>query len=134
MTATTNDRNTLRRDALQFHYPIAADTKIPAGVIVCLLAGVLVNGVADDEAVTVGVSEVAVDNTDGAASAEKVPVRRGCFQFGNSASGDAITLANVGSACYVVDNQTVAKTSDTGARPVAGIIRDVDSNGVWVEI
>jgi hypothetical protein len=33
----------------------------------------------------------------------------------------------------VVDDQTVAKTNGSSSRSVAGIIRDVDADGVWVE-
>jgi hypothetical protein len=34
----------------------------------------------------------------------------------------------------VVDDQTVAKTNGSSTRSVAGIVRQVDSDGVWVEI
>ena len=46
---------------------------------------------------------------------------------------DAIALTEVGKPCYVVDDQTVAKTNNAGARPVAGTVFDVDAQGVWVE-
>lgn len=53
----------------------------------------------------------------------------------NSAAADEITRAEIGDNCYVVDDQTVAKTSDTNARPVAGKIVQLDASGeVWVEI
>ena len=54
----------------------------------------------------------------------------------NSASTDEITRAEIGDNCYVVDDQTVAKTSDSSARPVAGKIVQIDaaSGEVWVEI
>lgn len=134
MTATTTDRQTQRRDGDRFTFPVAAATKIPTGVIVAVnTSGLAVNGAATAALVTVGVCEKLADNSAGLASAISVEVRRGCFRFGNSASGDQIALADVGDDCYVVDNQTVAKTSDTGARPVAGKVRDVDATGVWVE-
>jgi hypothetical protein len=54
--------------------------------------------------------------------------------FGNSASGDAIAQANVGSTVYLVDDQTVALTSNSGARSAAGIALFVDSvKGVFVK-
>ena len=53
--------------------------------------------------------------------------------FGNSTSTDAITLADVGSDCYIVDDQTVAKTNGSGTRSRAGRVFDVDSEGVWVD-
>jgi len=82
----------------------------------------------------VGVTEFDIDNSAGADGAAKGSVRRGCYQFANSAGADQITLASVGDSAYVVDNQTVAKTSATNTRPVAGKIVDVDADGVWIDI
>ena len=48
-------------------------------------------------------------------------------------AGDAIVLSDVGADCYGVDDTTVAKTDGTGTRSVAGVIRDVDAVGVWIE-
>ena len=80
-----------------------------------------------------GVSEAQVDNSLGGAGAANIPVRKGTFRFANSASADLIAQADIGSVCYAVDDQTVAKTSNSGARPVAGTIFDVDTDGVWVK-
>jgi hypothetical protein len=134
MAATTVDRATQRRDGVQFSFPVAASTKIPAGVMVAINASNLaVNGATSNALKCVGVSEALADNSAGGASAINVKVRRGLHQFANSASGDLIALADVGSVCYMVDNQTVAKTSNSSARSVAGTVRDVDADGVWVE-
>lgn len=65
---------------------------------------------------------------------ETVEVEHGTFLLGNSANADAIAADDVGKLCYAVDDDTVALTSAGGIRPVAGVIREVDSNGVWVEI
>jgi hypothetical protein len=136
MPATTTDRATQRRDAFQFEFPVAAATKIPAGVITCLNAsGLAVNGATATTLKCVGVSEATADNTLGAASAMRVKTRRGCFKFANSSAGDLIALADVGAQCWIVDNQTVAKTNGSSTRSVAGVIRDVDADGgVWVEM
>jgi hypothetical protein len=40
----------------------------------------------------------------------------------------------IGNDCYIVDDQTVAKTNGTATRSIAGKIRAVDAQGVWVEI
>ncbi|WP_374439126.1 hypothetical protein [Pseudomonas panipatensis] len=129
------DRNTLRRDGVQFSDPLAADTKIFAGALVCLDAsGNAVPGATSTTLKARGVAQEQVDNTGGAAGDLSVESRRGVFQFANSASTDQITRADIDSDCYIVDDQTVAKTSATNTRSVAGVIRDVDSNGVWVEI
>ena len=73
-------------------------------------------------------------NTGGADGAETVEVERGIFRFENSAAGDAIGLADIGKRCYLVDDQTVAKTSDNGSRSRAGQVIDVDAQGVWVQV
>lgn len=133
MTAATTDRNTKYRDGDSFSFPIAAATAIPAGVIVGLLGGFLVNGAADTDITIVGMSTYPVDNTDGDDGASLVPVtKKGLRRFFNSSAGDAITTQDIGSVCYVVDNQTVAKTSSSDTRPVAGTIQDVDADGVWI--
>lgn len=54
--------------------------------------------------------------------------------FVNSASTDAIAQGQVGSVCYIVDDQTVAKTDGSGTRSVAGTVWMVDSvKGVLVD-
>jgi hypothetical protein len=63
-----------------------------------------------------------------------VRIQRGCFRFANSTAGDAITNADRYADCYIVDDQTVAKTDGTGTRSVAGKVVDVDSIGVWVQV
>lgn len=65
---------------------------------------------------------------------ETVDVEEGTYLLGNSAGVDAISADDVGHYCYVVDDETVALTSSGGTRPIAGVIREVDSLGVWVEI
>ena len=42
--------------------------------------------------------------------------------------------ADVGADCYIVDDQTVAKTNGTNTRSVAGKIIAVDADGVWVKL
>lgn len=134
MAALAADRNTPERPAVQFEFPVAASTKIFAGAIVALnSSGLATKGAVSTTLKAVGVAEALADNSAGSASAITVKVRRGCFRFGNSTSTDAITLAEVGTDCYIVDDQTVAKTNGSSSRSVAGKVRDVDADGVWVE-
>lgn len=56
----------------------------------------------------------------------------GCLK--NSAGVDAITIADVGRPCFVVDDETVALTSAGGTRPRAGIVHEVNGEGVWVDV
>lgn len=134
MAALTQDRNTLRRDGAQMEPPVAAATRIFGGAIVCInSSGYAVPGATSTTLKAVGVAEQRADNSAGAAGDIRVRVRKGPHRFGNSASADAIGLADVGSPCYVVDDQTVAKTHASNTRSVAGVVFDVDADGVWVD-
>jgi len=134
MAALTQDRQTPRRASRDFEFPVAAATKIYGGSIVCLnSSGLATKGAVSTTLKAVGVADALADNTNGAASAIRVKVVRGTYKFGNSASTDQITLADVGASAYIVDDQTVAKTNGTSTRSVAGTIRDVDTDGVWIE-
>lgn len=133
MTATTEGRNTKRRDGAQLSFPAAA-SKVLAGTIVVLnTSGEAEAGATATGKIAVGVAEQTVDNSGGSAGDLNVPVRRGVFAFANSASTDAIANKDYGTTCYIVDNQTVAKTNGTSTRSAAGIVRGVDEAGVWVE-
>lgn len=134
MAATTTDRNTRQRSGLIRSLPLAAATKIPAGVIAALnSSGLLVNGATSTTLKSVGVTQATLDNSAGLASAISGEVHTGVYgPFGNSAAGDAIALADVGSDCFIVDNQTVAKTNGGSTRSVAGKVFDVTAEGVWV--
>lgn len=128
----SQDRNTPRRAGDQFEFPVAAATTCYAGGIAVLSGGVVQPGTTATNLVAVGVFDERANNSLGSASAINAKVRTGVFRFANSASGDAIALSDVGKECFIVDDQTVAKTA-AGGRSVAGIVRDVDSVGVWVE-
>ncbi|MDP3165127.1 MAG: hypothetical protein Q8N06_06690 [Hydrogenophaga sp.] len=135
MTAIATERDTNRRAGDKAAYGVLAATKVLAGTLAVLTAAGYAQGGATATTLTaVGVFDETVDNTAGASGDLKAPVRRdGWFRFANSAAADAITIAEIGDSCYIVDNQTVAKTDGTGTRSVAGKIRDVDATGVWIE-
>lgn len=133
--ALTKDRNTKRRDGVQFNDPVAASTRIFAGSLMCLdAAGNAVPGSTATTLTARGVAQEQVDNSAGAAGDLRIESRRGVFPFANSAAADEITRADIGANAYIVDDQTVAATDGTSTRSVAGVIRDVDSDGVWIEI
>lgn len=134
MTALTQDRNTLRRDGLQIEPPVAANVRIWAGSLVAINpAGLAVPGATAANLKGAGVAERRADNTGGTAGAIRVRLRRDPHRFANSAAADAITLADLGADCFIVDDQTVAKTNGTNTRSVAGKVFDVDADGVWVD-
>ena len=138
MAALTKDRNTPERSGKDFVYPVAAATRIFAGALVVLDAGVAKPGAAGTGLASVGRADAQADNRLGAAGDTSVRVRAGVFHFNNSADADLITLADVGKDAWIVDDQTVAKTGAESAgnptRSKAGRIVDVDGNGVWVSI
>ena len=130
-----SERNTTEREGRRFDFPAAADVVIWKGTLAAMNAlGLVVPGSAAAGLVTLGIAEETADNTGGAAGAVRVTAKRGTFLLRNSTGPDEITGAHVGSACYVVDNETVALTHATNTRPVAGTIRAVEQGGVWVEI
>lgn len=118
-------------------YPIAANTKIYKGSQVALDSSgraIPATSIASGAVIVVGKASATYDNLTGsalggAAGAVDVEVEFGIFRFANS---DSIAAANVGQMAYAVDDQTVAKSSSNGARPLAGPIMEVDSSGVWV--
>ncbi|SFM36121.1 hypothetical protein SAMN05192571_101137 [Pleomorphomonas diazotrophica] len=134
MTALTKDRNTPRASGDIKSMLLAASALIFAGGIVMRNAsGYAVKGQTALGLRGAGVAMLRVDNSDGSAGDLRIDVREGCFRFANSASTDEITIADIGNLAYVVDDQTVAKTSGGFTRSPAGFIRDVDDQGVVIE-
>lgn len=131
--ALTAERYISRQDGVINHDPVAATTKIYGGGIVVLnAAGNAVPATTATGLIVRGVAIATVDNTAGAAGDLQVETRKGNFRFKNSAAADLIARAEIGDTCYLVDDETVAKTDGTGTRSAAGKIEDVDTDGVWV--
>lgn len=136
--ALTTDKATPRygADAVadDFTLPLAASATIYRGALVALnMSGYAVNAVSTHGNRVVGVAQERVVNS-GSAGAKSIRVERGAFGFANSAGDDAITLADVGRPCWVVDNETVARTSANGARVFAGHVVRVDGSTIYVEV
>lgn len=134
MAALTADRDTKERSGAKLSLPMAASKTIYAGSLVARDAA----GRATPGAVATtlrGVGRAAEQVTNGAvAGAVSIEIDKGIYRFGNSASADEITTADIGADCYIVDDQTVAKTTGTDTRSVAGKVFDVDAQGVWVDL
>ena len=134
MAALTQDRNTPQRDGSIIQIGVAGGKKIYAGALVALdTNGYATPGATATTLKGLGRAEEQVDNSGGADGAVTVNVRKGIFRFENEAT-DQVTSADIGGNCYIVDDQTVAKTDGTGTRSVAGKVFDVDSDGVWVDL
>lgn len=136
MPLTQDRRGVVEKAGNQLYQdPVAADTKLYAGGFYCLDAsGNAVPADEDNTLVARGMCMEGVDNTGGLAGAKIVKGKKGIFNALNSAGADEITRAQIEDNCYFVDDQTVAKTDDTGARPLAGKIVDIDGSKIFVEI
>ena len=75
-----------------------------------------------------GIANKDVNNTGGSNGALTVDVTRGIYPF-NNLGGDPVAQADVGNTCYVDDDQTIRKTSNTSTRSNAGIFLGFDESG-----
>lgn len=130
--ALTADRNTPMRDGELVSVPMAAVKIFAGGLVATNATGHATPGAVSTALTYIGRAEQTVDNSAGAPGDKSVMVRRGkAFKFANSAA-DAVTQAEFGQACYIVDDATVAKTNGNGTRSPAGVVVGVESDGVWV--
>jgi len=130
MTAQAADRDPLLRLSADHSDPVAAATLIYMGALVMLdTSGNAVPGAATATLKARGFAKFKADNSSGAAGDIDVETIVAAGEMANSAGGDEITAADIGNACFVVDDQTVAKTSSGGTRPVAGRIEEVTADG-----
>lgn len=132
--ALATDRNTPMKDGELVSLPVAAAKKIFAGALVAVDAnGYVTPGAVATTLIYLGRAEELADNSAGANGAISVLVRRKkAFKFKNAAA-DLVVQADLGKTCYIVDDETVAKTNGTSTRSAAGKVIAVDADGVWVE-
>ncbi len=131
MVALTADRNTPEMEAGEREGLLGANQTIFAGAILMRNAsGHLIEGATATGSFGVGRAEKRGASTTAGVTSQRY--RPGIFRFANSSAGDLIATADIGAVCYIVDDQTVAKTSGTNTRSPAGIIDGVDALGVWV--
>ena len=133
MTALTETRHTKRRTSELFFSilppPPSKFSPVPWSAL--MRQATPTPGATATGLTPAGVARAYVDNTEGVAGEAVVDVERGCYSFINN--GD-IDRTHIGGTAYIVDDQTVAATDGTNTRSAAGTIRDVDADGVWVEI
>lgn len=134
MAQLAAERRTPRRENRDFTDPMAANATIwKGGLVVLDAAG---NAARASTALNLVVRGVARESkVNGAtAGATAVTSEAGLFRLGNSAAGDAIARIDIGKDCFIVDDQTVAKTNGGNTRSVAGKVVDVEGAGVWVAV
>lgn len=131
MVALTADRNTPEATGVEREGLLgAAQTIFIGSILMRNAAGQLIKGATALGSVGVGRAEKR--GTSVAAGVTSQRYRSGVYRFANSTAGDLIVTADIGAACFIVDDQTVAKTNGTATRSPAGIIDGVDALGVWV--
>lgn len=139
MAALAAERLRMTRAGDYANLAVKANAAIFRGGLVVALAGVAIAARAATtraELETMQVVGLAKDSVvgGGADGDVRLQVEKGVFHLANSGGGDAITIADVEKLCFAADDQTVAKTSGGGTRPIAGRIVDVDAEGVWVDV
>jgi hypothetical protein len=134
MTALTADRNTPHKDGEMIVVLVGANVRIYAGALLAINAtGYSVPGTTATTLTYLGRAEQNISNVGGADGAQSVMVRRKKVFKWNNHAADLVTQADIGKTCYIVDDQTVAKTNGTNTRSVAGKVLGIEPDGVWVE-
>lgn len=131
MTALAADRSTPMRQGRYIPFAVADNVKFYKHALGVLSGGYAQPGTTAEGLLCVGRAKAQVDNTVSghALGLFTEDLEEGVFCWAQS--GTTITAADIGSIAYIVDDQTVSKTN-SGQSP-AGIIRNVDYAGVWVE-
>lgn len=132
-TPATTSQVSSRRDGKQVSFEgLTAADKLLQGVLWARnSSGYIINASDTAGMKVVGLGFAEVDNSAGAAGDMDCVAERGIFLLVNSGT-NALTRAHIGQPCYVEDNITVASKSTNGV--VAGVVEDVTSAGVWVNV
>ena len=131
MTALSADRDTARRPDDKFEHPsIAAVTSYGGALIMLDTSGNAGPATATTGLIAAGRCDELADNSAGIAAAINVKVRVGTFKWVNSGANPC-DKTDIGDTVYAEDDQTVGNAS--AGLSAAGILRQVDSDGVWVE-
>jgi len=141
MTALAADRSTIEKHspaAMQHEQGVAASAVIFNGALLVVDAnGFIAPGTATTGLVAAGSALEGVDNSGGANGDLNVKFRSGIFKYVNDGA-TAVVQADVGSDCFILDDQTVS--GDGTGRSRAGMVykldvaADVGGAGVWVAI
>lgn len=134
MVAMSQARQTKTRIGEILSRPVGANQLIFQGALVAMSGGFAVKAITGVGLIADGVARETVNNVGGAAGAMRIEVQPIEIYLFNSAAADLIAMTDVGADCFIVDDQTVAKTNGGGTRSRAGKIIDVDALGVLVSV
>lgn len=128
MADMTTARDTVKYNETTLHlnYPIKGGVHLYPGLMGFLDSSGRLVGASSLAVKCVGRLTAEADATGLADGALTMNVEEGIYWYDNSSAGDLITQADVGNTCYLVDNHTVAKTSNSSARIAAGRIVNID--------
>ena len=133
MAALTKDRATPYRDGIEIEFPVAANSKIYSGSLVCANTSGYAVPAADTAGFAfLGVALEQVDNTGGADGVKKVRLRRtGVFEF----DAASITQDMVGDDMFAVDDHTMDDTAGiTNNIRVGMLVKYVADTKGWIDI
>ncbi len=133
MSALTRDRATPYREGIEVEYPVAANTKIYAGSLVCVNAAGYAVPAADTSGVRfAGVATEEADNRGGGDGGQQVRLRRaGVFEF------DAVSISQnmVGVAMYATDDHSFDDAAGpTNDIKVGLLVKYVSATKGWIDI
>lgn len=131
--ALTAERGTLKKAPGPRSFPLAASAKAIKGGIAVLAAGYAKPGLTALNLTAAGIFIETVDNAGGTAGAKQATVEEGEFLFAIAAA-DPVTQTDVGADVYIVDDETVAKTSGANTRSRAGKLTAIEGGQAWVKI
>jgi hypothetical protein len=127
----TADRKTDYREGVELEYAVATNVKIFAGSIVCANAsGYAAPGADTASFKFLGIARENVDNTGGANGAKTVRVYR---KYVHRLKASGMTIADIGAAVNVSDDETVAKTT-TNSVACGKIAEFISATEVGVDI
>lgn len=118
----------------QTSFPVASGVKVYQGALLVLNS----NGEVAPATTATGLTPIG--RSDGEyplstiAGEFLVDTRIGVFNYISGGGADTIAIKDRGKFCYIIDDQTVGLTSGGGTRSVAGVVFDVTSDGVWVDL
>jgi hypothetical protein len=133
MSALTRDRATPYREGIEVEYPVAANTKIFAGSLVCVNSSGYAVPAADTSGYRfAGVAMEQVDNSDGSDGGKVVRLRRtGVFEF----DAGSITQDMVGADMYAADDHTFDDAAGpTNDIKVGRLVKYVSATRGWIDI
>lgn len=126
------NRNTTYREGIELDFPVAANTKIYAGSLVCVNEKGYAVPAADRDGYTfIGVSLEQIDNSTYRDGDKSIRVRRkGVFNF----KAVEITQSMVGKTMYVYDDETFFASYYRHHIKIGLLVKYVSSTQGWIDI